>query len=100
MTEMLLVRDTDGFLICDVSDLGDYLPFEIHNAKDDTWETIEDDSALIDWGSDIDLKPKYDKIRYDEFNVNCTRYRKIFEGWDDLSFEERRDRINQFRCGL
>lgn len=56
-------RDKDGFMVGDPSDLGIYLPFEIHDAESDTWELVEDSDNLIDWGSDIDTKPCYDKIR-------------------------------------
>ena len=56
-----LERDKDGFLVGDVSDLSDYLPFLIHDAEDDTLEEVDADN-LIDWSSDIDTKPKYDKI--------------------------------------
>ena len=34
------------------------------------------------------------------YEEKCNRYRKIFEGWDELTFEEKRDRINNFRCGF
>lgn len=57
----MLVRDKDGFLVGDMSDLSDYLPFLIHDAEDDTLEEVDADN-LIDWSSDIDTKPKYDKI--------------------------------------
>jgi len=56
-----LERDKDGFLVGDVSDFSDYLPFLIHDAEDDTLEEVDADN-LIDWSSDIDTKPKYDKI--------------------------------------
>ena len=61
--EHTLQRDKDGFLIGEVSDLDVYLPFEIHDNVHDTWELIDDDSALVDWSGDIDTKPRYDKIR-------------------------------------
>ena len=35
----------------------------VHDDKHDTWEVIEDDSALVDWSGDIDTKPRYDRIR-------------------------------------
>lgn len=62
-TEHTLQRDKGGFLIGEVSDLDVYLPFEVHDNEDDTWELIEDDSALVDWSGDIDTKPRYDRIR-------------------------------------
>lgn len=62
-TEHTLQRDKDGFLVGEVSDLDVYLPFEAHDNKHDTWEVIEDDSALVDWSGDIDTKPRYDRIR-------------------------------------
>lgn len=62
-TEYTLQRDKDGFLVGEVSDLDVYLPFEVHDNKYDTWELIEDDSALVDWSGDIDTKPRYDRIR-------------------------------------
>lgn len=33
------------------------------------------------------------------FDENCEKYRTVFDGWEDLTFEERRDRINKFRSG-
>lgn len=57
----MLVRDKDGFLVGDVSDLGDYLPFFIHDAEYDTLEEVDIDN-IVDWSSDIDTKPQYDKI--------------------------------------
>ena len=33
------------------------------------------------------------------FDENCEKYRNVFDGWEDLTFEERRDRINKFRSG-
>lgn len=40
---------------------------------------------------------KTDTLTFDE---KCERYKKIFEKWDELSFEEKRNRINNFRCGF
>lgn len=55
-------RDKDGFMVGDPSDLSIYLPFMIHDDETDTWEFVEDGDNLVDWGSDIDTKPQYDKI--------------------------------------
>ena len=33
------------------------------------------------------------------FDENCEKYRTVFDGWEELTFEERRDRINKFRSG-
>lgn len=63
MKEIKIERNTDGLMVGEVADLGDYLPFEIHDNESDTWELIEDGSALVDWSGDIDIKVKYDKIR-------------------------------------
>lgn len=63
MKEIKIERNTDGLMVGEVADLGDYLPFEIHDNESDTWELIEDGSALVDWSGDIDCKVKYDKIR-------------------------------------
>lgn len=34
------------------------------------------------------------------YEEKCNQYRKIFDDWDELSFKERLDRINNFRCGF
>ena len=97
---MTLSRDEYGFLIGDVSDLYGFLPFDVHDANHDTWEHVDDDNFL-DWSCDLDCKPRYDKIRFDKtLDERCEKYRKIFDGWDDLSFAEKRDRINNYRCGF
>lgn len=57
-----LERDKDGFLVGEVSDLSEYLPFLIHDSESDTLEEIIDGDSLVDWSSDIDTKPQYDKI--------------------------------------
>lgn len=61
--EIEIKRDKDGFMVGAPSDFGLFLPFEIHDAESDTWELVENSDNLIDWGSDIDTKPRYDKIR-------------------------------------
>lgn len=38
-------------------------------------------------------------VKKSKFDENCERFRIIFDGWDELTWEEKRDRINKFRCG-
>ena len=99
-----LERDKDGFIVGEVGGLSVYLPFEIHDNLNDSWHLIEDGSALQDWSGDIDMHPRYDEIMYDkdkyDYNEKCRKYRAIFDGWENLTPSQRRDRINNFRCGL
>jgi hypothetical protein len=38
-------------------------------------------------------------ITGETFDQICDRYRALHDDWDNLSFEEKRDRINRFRGG-
>lgn len=38
-------------------------------------------------------------ITGEDFNQVCNRYRTMFNDWDKLSIQQRRNRINNFRAG-
>lgn len=76
---------------------------------DARWE--ERNRAGWDWSSQLEpthwmplpappvLSNSSKTVKQSNFDENCEKYRTVFDGWEDLTFEERRDRINKFRSG-
>lgn len=64
-----------------------------------TQEEIKKQLESPKFNKEWDDLQAFRKKKEKEFTENCKRFWKIFDGWENLTWAERRDRINNFRCG-
>ena len=82
---------------------GEYTDTGFYEYTFDEWQPCEKWLGDITHWMPLPQPPVVSKTentgKKSNFDENCEKYRTVFDGWEDLTFEERRDRINKFRSG-